>query len=72
MTMDAAPGSAPDAALTDVLADDRRRCRDCYHLQPKGNCNMAAQGRLPGVVLRWYVPHRTILQRCPKFCALPY
>ena len=33
---------APNGA--DVLADERRCCRDCYHLQNKGNCAMAAQG----------------------------
>jgi len=55
----------------DVLEDDRRRCRDCYHLQRKGNCAMAAQGRLPGVP-EWYTPHKDVLQRCHRFCALPY
>ncbi|WP_462391193.1 hypothetical protein [Acidovorax sp. Q11] len=55
----------------DVLEDDRHRCRDCYHLQRMGNCAMAAQGRLPGVP-EWYTPHKDMLQRCHRFCALPY
>jgi hypothetical protein len=59
------------AAAVDVLEDDRHRCRDCYHLQRKGNCAMAAQGRLPGVP-EWYTPHKDVLQRCHRFCALPY
>lgn len=59
------------AAGVDVLEDDRHRCRDCYHLQRKGNCAMAAQGRLPGVP-EWYTPHKDILQRCHLFCPLPY
>lgn len=59
------------AAAVDVLQDDRHRCRDCYHLQRKGNCAMAAQGRLQGVP-QWYTPHKDILQRCHLFCALPY
>lgn len=59
------------APAVDVLEDDRHRCRDCYHLQRKGNCAMAAQGRLPGVP-EWYTPHKDILQRCHRFCALPY
>lgn len=53
------------------FADDRHRCRDCWHLQTKGNCAMAAQGRLQGVP-RWLTPDTEILQRCPVFCALPY
>ncbi|MGD9773851.1 hypothetical protein [Diaphorobacter sp.] len=60
---------APNGA--DVLADDRRCCRDCYHLQTKGNCAMAAQGRLPGVP-RWYTPAKDLPARCHLFCALPY
>lgn len=59
------------AAAVDVLEDDRHRCRDCYHLQRKGNCAMAAQGRLPGVP-EWYTPHKDVLQRCHRFCPLPY
>lgn len=59
------------APAVDALEDDRRRCRDCYHLQRKGNCAMAAQGRLPGVPA-WYLPHKDILARCHLFCALPY
>ena len=59
------------AAAMDVLEDDRHRCRDCYHLQRKGNCAMAAQGRLPGVP-EWYTPNKDVLQRCHQFCALPY
>lgn len=59
------------AAAVDVLEDDRHRCRDCYHLQRKGNCAMAAQGRLPSVP-EWYTPHKDVLQRCHRFCALPY
>lgn len=59
------------AAAMDALEDDRHRCRDCYHLQRKGNCAMAAQGRLPGVP-EWYLPHKDVLQRCHRFCALPY
>lgn len=59
------------APAVDVLEDDRHRCRDCYHLQRKGNCALAAQGRLPGVP-EWYMPHKDILQRCHLFCALPY
>lgn len=59
------------APAVDVLEDDRHRCRDCYHLQRKGNCAMAAQGRLQGVP-EWYTPHKDILQRCHLFCALPY
>lgn len=59
------------AAAVDVLEDDRHRCRDCYHLQRKGNCAMAAQGRLPGVP-EWYTPHKDVLRRCHRFCALPY
>lgn len=60
--------SAPAA---DALADDRHRCRDCYHLQRRGNCAMAAQARLPGVPA-WYTPHKDVLQRCHLFCPLPY
>ena len=59
------------APAVDVLEDDRHRCRDCYHLQRKGNCAMAAQGRLPGVP-EWYTPNKDVLQRCHQFCALPY
>ncbi len=59
------------ATAVDVLEDDRHRCRDCYHLQRKGNCAMAAQGRLPGVP-EWYLPHKDVLQRCHMFCPLPY
>jgi len=59
------------APAVDVLEDDRYRCRDCYHLQRKGNCAMAAQGRLSGVP-EWYTPHKDVLQRCHRFCALPY
>lgn len=59
------------APAVDVLEDDRRRCRDCYHLQRKGNCAMAAQGRLQGLP-EWYTPHKDILQRCHLFCPLPY
>ena len=59
------------APAVDVLEDDRHRCRDCYHLQRKGNCAMAAQGRLPGVP-EWYTPHKDVLQRCHRFCPLPY
>ncbi|GKS83808.1 hypothetical protein AVMA1855_06670 [Acidovorax sp. SUPP1855] len=55
----------------EVLADDRRRCRDCYHLQTAGNCSMAALGRLPGVP-RWYLPAKDVQGRCHLFCALPY
>lgn len=71
MTAPTIPDAAvqPDA-LADVFADDRRRCGDCYHLQREGNCNMALQGKLPGVP-RWYLPDLNILQRCHKFCALP-
>ena len=59
------------AAAVDVLEDDRHRCRDCDHLQRKGNCAMAAQGRLPGVP-EWYTPQKDVLQRCHLFCPLPY
>lgn len=59
------------APAVDVLEDDRHRCRDCYHLQRKGNCAMAAQGRFPGVP-EWYTPHKDMLQRCYLFCAMPY
>lgn len=59
------------AAAVDVLADDRHRCCGCYHLQRKGNCAMAAQGRLPGVP-EWYTPQKDVLQRCHLFCPLPY
>ncbi len=55
----------------DALEDDRHRCRDCYHLQRKGDCAMAAQGRLPGAPA-WYTPPRDVLARCPLFCPLPY
>lgn len=55
----------------EVLSDERTRCRDCYHLQDKGNCAMALDGRLPGVA-RWYLPLKDIPQRCHLFCALPY
>lgn len=58
-------------AENDEFADDRRRCRDCYHLQLKGNCAMAAQGHIPGTE-RWYMPDKHVLQRCHLFCALPY
>ena len=56
------------APAVDVLEDDRRRCHDCYHLQRKGNCAMAAQGRLPGVP-GWYTPPRDLLARGHLFCA---
>ena len=59
------------APAVDVLEDDRHRCRDCYHLQRKGNCAMAAQGRLPDVP-EWYTPAKDVLARCHLFCALPY
>lgn len=55
----------------DVLEDERHLCSDCYHLQRRGNCAMAAQGRLPGVP-KWYTPVTDILARCHLFCALPY
>ena len=54
----------------EVLADDRHRCRDCYHLQTAGYCSMAALGRLPGVP-RWYLPAKDVVGRCHLFCALP-
>ncbi len=54
----------------DVLADERHRCRDCYHLQAAGNCAMAAQGRLLGAP-RWHTPPKSIPARCHLFCALP-
>lgn len=54
----------------DVLADDRPRCRDCYHLQTAGNCAMAAQGRLPDAP-RWHTPPKNVPARCHLFCALP-
>lgn len=59
------------ALLSGAAVDERHRCRDCYHLQRKGNCAMAAQGRLPGVP-EWYTPPKDVLQRCHLFCALPY
>jgi hypothetical protein len=59
------------APADDGLADDRRRCCDCYHLLRRGNCAMAAQGRLPGAP-EWYTPDKEILARCHLFCALPY
>ena len=59
------------APAVDPFADDRHRCRDCYHLQSKGNCAMAAQGRFTDVT-RWYTPDKNILARCHLFCALPY
>lgn len=54
----------------DVLADERHRCRDCYHLQTAGNCAMALQGRLPGLS-RWHTPPKDVPARCHLFCAVP-
>lgn len=56
---------------TEAAADDeRRRCRDCYHLQAKGNCAMASQGRLPDAP-RWFTPVKDVLWRCHLFCGWP-
>jgi hypothetical protein len=57
-------------AATAATDDERRCCRDCYHLQTKGNCRMAWQGLLPDTP-RWFTPVTDVPWRCHLFCALP-
>lgn len=56
---------------TDEAAEDERHCcRDCYHLQAKGNCAMAWRGLLHATP-RWFTPVKDVLWRCHLFCAWP-
>lgn len=48
------------------VEDDRHRCRDCVHLQRKGNCAVALRGQMPGVNA-WFMPAPNVLQRCHFF-----
>lgn len=48
------------------VEDDRHRCRDCVHLQRKGNCAVALRGQMPGVN-PWFMPAPNVLQRCHFF-----
>ncbi|MDH4418935.1 MAG: hypothetical protein QE485_17125 [Acidovorax sp.] len=48
------------------VEDDRHRCRDCVHLQRKGNCAVALRGQMPGVN-SWFTPAPNVLQRCHFF-----
>jgi hypothetical protein len=48
------------------VEDDRHRCRDCVHLQRKGNCAVALRGQMPGVNA-WFTPAPNVLQRCHFF-----
>lgn len=48
------------------VEDDRHRCRDCVHLQRKGNCAVALRGQMPEVNA-WFTPAPNVLQRCHFF-----
>jgi hypothetical protein len=48
------------------IDDERHRCRDCMHLQRKGNCAVAQRGQMPGVN-PWFMPAPDVLQHCHFF-----